>query len=225
MREMTPALIKSLGAIVAATRSEDGSAPVKRNPMLNTLGADGLIEFSLPDANGVIRARATPAGIELFDNAAKDSTETPSETPESENSIMSDNQATNPAETAATETATPAATAPKRPHVQVDPSTISLGSGLPPTAGRRMGQVGRKSVYPFASLAAPVRDAAGNVQSMSFFSVPATAERPNPARALNATVSGANKKAKEGPVDPATGLHPEYKVFAVEGGAQVYRVA
>jgi hypothetical protein len=60
---------------------------------------------------------------------------------------------------------------------------------------------GRASLYPFEAMSV----------GQSFF-VPITAERPNPARSLQSTVSTINRKGDK-----------KYSIRAVEGGARVWR--
>lgn len=72
--------------------------------------------------------------------------------------------------------------------------TFNIVVGVPRPAGKKRG--GGGNTYPFEGLVAPVAGANGSVIEASFF-VPATAERPNPAKAMGSTVSSANRRYKD----------------------------
>jgi len=114
---------------------------------------------------------------------------------------------------------------------------VESGTSMPALTRNRSGAT---SIYPFDALEAPVKDEAGNVTYSSFF-VPATEQRPDPAKSLASTVSTAskryatvdgkrtiNRRNKEtGELEPYEVDNYVYErkfvVRKVEGGARVFR--
>jgi hypothetical protein len=81
--------------------------------------------------------------------------------------------------------------------------TFTIDADIPVPDIVRGGAVGqRAAVYPFDSLPEPVRDANGKVVTAHSFFIPATAERPNPAKMLASTVSSATKRFAEPVTNP-----------------------
>lgn len=208
-----------LKQIVDGTRSEAQCSTAKAADVVR-LAEAGLIETGGDAENGEIYVRATATGMAKFPLANVETANSGNTDFQEDDKTMSDVQVEASNETAVK--------APRKAPVMVDASSISTGMGLPPT-GKRGGGAGRKSVYPFETLGAPNRDAAGNLVGASYFFVPATPDRPEPARVLNATVSAANKKAKENGPAADTGIVKEFKVYADAengvDGAKVFRIA
>ena len=123
---------------------------------------------------------------------------------------------------------------PRGPRPPIDLSGMVLGSTVGLPAPMPSGARGRRSVYPFADLAAPIGQAPSaqgqpDTRQFSRFFIPANETRPDPAKLLNATVNGHNKRLeKANAVDPATGKLPRFAIYRGEEngvqGAHVYRI-
>lgn len=182
-------LVKVLSFIVSSTQSPAGFGMAPEKDVAEIAAAEPsflIVDSSVKDAAGNVKASATPAGI-----------------------------AASQGEQAAAAAAPAAA-----PKVEF---TIEAGIVIPPS--KRGGK--KSDIYPFEKL-----------EVNQSFLVPASADRPNPAKSLASTVSSATKRyaVKTGEQETVVvkgktitrdkmKLVRQFTVRAVEGGARIWRTA
>lgn len=242
-KKLAAMLRKVLEPIAHDTRRQGyGTASVHMMNSLKKLEEAGYIVIGAAvDGTEDVYVKAEQPGLDEIPFVAPQETAQPETAPseavepEADNGISgsiatdgNDNETSDSENSTVSEVQNSEAVKTRKPPVMVKAEHISTGMGLPPAKGARAGGSGRKSLYPFGSLAAPQRAPDGTITGMSYFFVAATEERPEPAKALQSTVTGYNKKAGEGGVDPVTGNVPKFQVFVDSengiDGAKVFRV-